>query len=361
MRRFLGVIFVLILGLSFGMTSAFSESLTVVSWGGSYTHSQEKAYHEPFTSETGIKVLSENYNGGLAEIKTQVETGTVTWDVVDVELSDALRGCDEGLLEPLDTLALPPAPDGTPASSDFMEEAITECAVGTIVWSTIYAYNEKSFPGAKPSTIADLFDTKKFPGKRGFRKGPKVTLEMALMADGVSPNQVYAVLSTEAGLKRAFAKLDSIRDDIVWWESGSQPPQLLADGEVAMSTAYNGRIFNAVVVEDQPFTIVWDGQIQDLDLWVIPRGGKNVEAAKRFVAFSTTTKALADQAKYIAYGPVRMSSIPQVGRHADSGVDMKPHMPTSPANTKNALFNDVFFWADFSEELNQRFASWLAK
>jgi putative spermidine/putrescine transport system substrate-binding protein len=127
--------------LSVAVASAASaESLTVVSWGGAYTKSQVEAYHKPWTAKTGTNVVSEDYNGGIAEIKAQVEAGNVTWDVVDVELSDAIRACDEGLAEEIDPAMLPAAPDGTPALEDFIDGAVTDCAVGSIVWSTIYAY-----------------------------------------------------------------------------------------------------------------------------------------------------------------------------------------------------------------------------
>ena len=75
------------------------------------------------------------------------------------------------------------------------------------------------------------------------RKSPKVTMEFALIADGVPVSKVYDVLGTEEGVARAFAKLDTIKDDVVWWEAGAQPPQLLADGEVVFTTAWNGRVF----------------------------------------------------------------------------------------------------------------------
>ena len=128
----------------FGMASAANaaDAITVVSWGGAYTKSQVEAYHKPFTSESGIKINSADYNGGLAEVKAQVEAGNVTWDVVDVEMSDAVRGCDEGLLEKIDHSVLPAAPDGTPAAKDFIEGTLTDCAVASIVWSTIYAYRQ---------------------------------------------------------------------------------------------------------------------------------------------------------------------------------------------------------------------------
>ena len=349
------------LALGLVAAQAQAQTLTIVSWGGAYTKSQIKAYHEPFTAMTGIAIQSEDYNGGLAEVKAQVEAGNVIWDLVDVEVSDLIRGCDEGLLETIDLSILPPAPDGTPAAEDFLEGSLYECGVPTIVWSTIYAYDKSKYSGAAPATLNDFFDTAKFPGKRGMRKGPKPNLEFALMADGVPADKVYAVLGTDAGVDRAFAKLDTIKDSMLWWESGAQPPQMLADGEVVMTTAYNGRIFNAMATENKPFEIVWDGQVWDLDLWVIPKGAPNKEAALKFIAFSTDTQRLADQASWISYGPARKSSVPLIGKHAEAGIEMAPHMPTSPENFKTALMNGFEFWADHQDELNERFNAWLAK
>ena len=101
-------------------STAFAGNLTVVSWGGGYTKSQVEAYHKPWEAIGGKKINSEDYNGGLAEVKAQVEAGKVVWDLVDVELSDAIRGCDEGLLEEIDKSILPAGDDGTPAKDDFL-------------------------------------------------------------------------------------------------------------------------------------------------------------------------------------------------------------------------------------------------
>ncbi len=349
------------LALGLVAAQAQAESITVVSWGGGYTQSQVKAYHEPFTAMTGIAIQSEDFNGGLAEVKAQVEAGNVIWDLVDVELSNAVLGCDEGLLETIDLSILPPGDDGTPAKDDFIPGTLHECAVASIVWSTIYAYDETKFPGGGPKTVADFFDTKKFPGKRGLRKQAKPNLEMALMADGVAPGDVYDTLSTDAGIDRAFAKLDTIKGDTLWWEAGAQPPQMLADGEAIMVSSYNGRIFNAQNLENKPFVIMWDGQIWDLDFYAIVKGTKKLELALDYLKFVAATERNADQARYIAYGPVRKSATAMVSTHAETGIDMKPHMPTAPENFKNALFNSFEFWADHSDELNERFNAWLAK
>ena len=331
------------------------EALTVVSWGGAYTRSQVEAYHKPFTKKFGIKIISEDYNGGLAQVKAQVESGNVTWDIVDLELSDAIRGCDEGLLERIDPAMLPPAPDGTPATEDFIPGTLQECAVGEIVWSTVIAYDGNVFKDDPPLTIQDFFDVERFPGKRALRKSPRVNLEWALMADGVPTDQVYEVLATPEGVDRAFRSLDRIKPHIVWWEAGAQPPQLLADGEVVMTSAYNGRLYNAIFKEKKKFIIIWDGQVWDIDLWGIVKGSKNLDAAREFVKFSTDTKRLADQANYISYGPVRRSSM------RAGSPKVKPHLPTSPDNFANSLQNDFDWWADNQQDMNERFAVWLAK
>ena len=208
-----------VLGLA-GVQPAAAD-LTVVSWGGAYTKSQVNAYHKPYTKKTGTKIASENYNGGLAEIKAQVDAGSVKWDLVDLEMADVVRGCDEGLLEKIDLSVLPKGDDGTMAKDDFLPGTLHECGVATIIWSTIYAYDKGKFPSNGPKTIADFFDVKKFPGKRGMRKSPKVNLEFALMADGVKAGDVYKVLGTKDGQARAFKKLDSIKSSVVWWEAGA--------------------------------------------------------------------------------------------------------------------------------------------
>jgi len=305
-------------------------------------------------------VISVDADNPGTPIKAMVEAHNVTVDVADVETSDAVRLCDEGLLVPIDASKLPPAPDGTPAVKDFLPGALRDCGVASILWATAVAYNTDKVKGT-PTSIADFFNLKKFPGKRGLRKGAKVNLEMALMADGVKPANVYKVLATPAGVDRAFKELDKIKNDVVWWSAGAQPPQLLADGEVAMTTAYNGRIFNAQIVEHQPLKIMWDGEYLDFDLFVIPKGAPHPKAALQFVKFATATKQLAAQASWISYGPARKSSAALVGLFHDGKTRMAPYMPTNPENMKGSLTSDFGFWADHGTTLEERFNAWLAK
>ena len=340
---------------------ASAETLTVVSWGGSYEQASRKAILEPFSKETGIDIRVETYNGGLAQVRAQVETGKVYWDVVDFEMADASRGCDEGLLEYVDVEDLAPAPDGTPPAEDFFEGTVIDCGGGLLFYSTIYAYNTDSFPDEKPSTIDDFFDLDRFPGRRGMRRAPQVNLEFALLADGVPVEEVYDTLGTPAGMSRAYRKLDTIKDDIVWWEAGAQPPQMLADREVVMSTAYNGRIFNAQVVENQPFVVVWDGQVLDSGTMGIVAGTPNLEAARKLVRYATRSEVQAAVGRYISYSPARHSGTKLISTHLATGVDMTPHMPTSPQNMKRVLYNDWEWWSDHADDVNERFSAWLAR
>ncbi|WP_409522776.1 extracellular solute-binding protein [Nitrincola sp. MINF-07-Sa-05] len=337
------------------------EPLNVVSWGGAYTMSQEEAYSKPWTEQTGQRIVNIDRSAtGLAGLRAQVEAGNVTWDLVDMLPADAKIACAEGLIEVLDhDELLSPAPDGTPASEDFVPGALDECFVATIVYSNIVAFNTEMFPAdKKPSKIADIFDLENYPGMRSLQRRPINNLEWALLADGVPHGEVYDMLATEAGLERAFAKLDTIKDNTIWWSEGAQPPQLLADKEVAFASAYNGRIFDAQVNESQPFEIIWDGQVFELDGWVVPQG--KMDTAKEFLRFSTDTERNAGQASYISYGPSRMSAAGLVGNHIPTGVEMTPHMPTYEPNFATALPKDDEFWADYQDELNERFDAWLA-
>ncbi|MDE0036080.1 MAG: ABC transporter substrate-binding protein [Gammaproteobacteria bacterium] len=350
------------LALLFAAASATAaESVTVVSWGGSYERACVEGYHKAFTAETGIEIKLEDYNGGLAEVRAQVDSGAVHWDVVDVELADGVRGCDEGLFKVFDPATLPPGADGSAPEDDYYPDAITECGANTLYYSTVYAYNAEKIPGERPTTMQDFFDLERFPGRRGMRRSPVVNLEFALMGDGVPAEEVYALLDTEEGVERAFAKLDTIKDHVVWWEAGAQPPQMLADGEVLMSTAYNGRIFNAQVLEEQPFVIVWDGQVLDTGFLAILEGAPNPEAAQRFVEFAARPSSMAGTARYISYSPTRRSAEALISTHAETGVAMRPHMPNTPENAERALHNDWEWWSDNRDDMNERFAAWLAR
>ncbi|MGL4238231.1 ABC transporter substrate-binding protein [Tabrizicola sp.] len=341
---------------------AANADVTVMSWGGAYGEAQTEAHVKPWAAATGNAAVMVDSDNPAPAIKAMVEAGNVTVDVASVEYADAIRLCDEGMLEPIDASTLPAGTDGTPATEDFLPGAVTECGVSTDIWSNVFAYDSSKLTGDNvPKTAADFFDLTKFPGKRGLKKGAKAVLEFALIADGVPVGEIYAVLDTPEGVDRAFAKLDTIKSEVVWWEAGAQPPQLLADGEVVMTTAYNGRIFNAAIGEGKPFTIVWDGQIYENEMYVVPKGAPNKDLAMEFIKYATSTEGLRAQAQNISYGPARKSSMKEELIFKDGKTVMAPHLPTAPENLGNALETSATFWVDHDAELNERFQAWLSQ
>lgn len=340
-----------------------SNSMTVVSWGGAYQNSQVKAYIEPYVANNpGLNVITDESSAeAVTKLRAMSEAGNITWDLVDVTAADGLRLCDEGLaleIDPDEILAA--APDGTPASEDFGNTLVGDCFIPQIVFSTTFGYRTDLLDEA-PTEICDVFDTERFPGKRALERRPIGNMEWALICDGVDIDNVYSTLETPEGVSQALAKLDTIKDDVVWWSAGAETPQLLADGEVVIGSTYNGRLFSAIVEQDQPIGMLWDWQMFDLDGWIIPAGLPEDRLARvmDFVMFATDTQRLADQAAYISYGPARASSAPLVGQHADLGVDMAPHMPTDPANSVNTFLFNFEWWASYRDDLDAQFQAWL--
>ena len=153
-------------GLAF---SATAQELTVMSWGGAYGEAQTEAHVKPWSAASGFAAKMVDSDNPATPIKAMVEAGNVTVDVASIEYADAIRLCDEGMLEPIDVASLPAGADGTPAADDFLAGAVTECAVSTDIWSNVFAYDTTKLTGTVPTTAADFFDLEKFPGKRGLK------------------------------------------------------------------------------------------------------------------------------------------------------------------------------------------------
>ena len=210
-------------------------------------------------------------------LRAKVQGGNATWDVVQVESEELAAGCEEGLFVKIDWAKIG-------GKGNYIPQAVNDCGVGAILYDFVLGYDKAKIKNP-PKSWADFFDTKKYPGKRALRAGPKTTLEIALMADGVAPKDVYKVLATPAGVDRAFKKLDTIKKDLIFWKAGAQPPQLLASGEVAMTSVYNGRIDAANRDDHRNFGISWNGALYTLDSWVILKGTPNLDSSYKLLDF----------------------------------------------------------------------------
>jgi len=329
---------------------AQARDFTVVGWGGAAQDRQREIYFEPFAKEQGISFKEDTYLGGWGQFQAMQETGQVPWDVVQVETAEMIRGCEEGVFAELDWSKLP-------AKDNFIDHAATDCGVGTIVWSVLMAYNADRLKGNEPTNMADFWDTERWPGKRGMRQGPKLNLEIALMADGVSPDQVYDVLSTDEGVDRAFAKLDEIKPLVQWWKAGAQAPEWLAAGDVELSIAYSGRIANAqkTGINLEP---IWDNTVYAIDSWVILADSPYVDLGHQYIAFASDPARQVESAKRLPYGPTRVEATPMLPEDVLAGIPAGPNLETGLFGGSQDA-ND--FWVDRLQELTERWNAWVAR
>jgi len=352
------MIFIL-LGLIMASSSLFAkEHITIATWGGSYEKAQQTALFEPFENATGVQINILRYNGGEEILKSDALP-----DVIDMTLEDAVHACDQNLLHKLKLDSIVKTDiDEFKARKDFIGEALFPCGVAHLSYSTLIAYDDRKFSGEKPQRIKDFFDIERFPGKRALHKKPSEILEWALIAEGVPVDQVYDLLSTARGLRLAFRRLDSIRDHIIWWENPKQAAALLQSGKAVMASGYNGRFFNAQL-NGAPITMIWDAQIIDWNVWVIPKNKikKPPKLSYDFIRFVTQTDKMVKLAEIIPYGPSRKSALKRIGLHAEKGFSMRDHLPTAKHHLDRAIFRDATWYAKTVELRNARFWDWLNK
>jgi putative spermidine/putrescine transport system substrate-binding protein len=314
------------------------RKLVYVSWGGVYQDSQKLAYCEPFASETGARVIQDGPMNE-AKVRTMVGAGSPEWDVCDVTDTFLFNGATNNLFEKIDY--------GIVQKNKLAAGYAQEYGVGNCVWSYNVCYSTKAFSsGNGPKTWADLFDVKRFPGKRMFRNRVYSTLEIALLADGVAADKLYPL-----DVDRALRKLDTIRDEITWWNTPSQSQQFITDGAVTCGVIQNGRAFDAAR-KGAPLAIEWAQNLQSLDYLVVLRGSKDIEAAMHLLNRSIQDDAQAKFVNATAYAPVN----PGAFDHVDNA--LLPWLPTQRENSALGITMNAQWWHSQLEPLNERWNKW---
>lgn len=315
-----------------------ASTVVFASWGGAYQEAEKVSYCEPFAAATGAHVVQDGPMNS-AKFRTMVEGGTPDWDVADITIDFLYSGIGDKLFEKIDTKIVD--------TSRIDPRFVNEYGVGCIVWSYNLGYSTKVYPTAgHPKTWADLFDLKRFPGKRMVGDNPVATLEVALLADGVMPDKLYPL-----DVDRALKKLDTIKDSTIFWSTNSQSQQLLVDGEVSVGLILNGRAYDAAK-KGAPIAVSWEQNIQSVDYLVVLRGSRNKDAAMGLINEMTMPANQAKLANMIAYAPTNPAAF--------TSIDLKiaPWLCTEPANTKAGFIIDAAYWRDNLKSLTERWATW---
>jgi putative spermidine/putrescine transport system substrate-binding protein len=333
-----------LLGMLLVVGNAVASDLTVVSSGRLNQNLRTKAYFGPFTKSTGINVRSFSYDGQLDTLREYAGSGNTRWDIVEVETAELLHGCEEGLFEKIDATKI----DHT---KDLIPGAMSECGVGTYVSAMIISWNPETVKGGIRSWT-DFWDIKKYPGTRGLPRNAKYTLEIALLADGVAPADIYKVLATQEGVDRAFNKLDELKPYVKWWEAAAQAPLWLNSGQLDMTAAYSLWIDAAQNNRGWNFPMNWNGSLYDISSWAIVKGAPHPEEAYRFISFASKPENQKIFSDNIVYGPTNMKTLKLIGAKRAN------QLPRWGANLKNGTAIDGLFWLAHGEELEKRFQSW---
>jgi putative spermidine/putrescine transport system substrate-binding protein len=350
----LAFLLIAVVGLLYFQTRP-APILTVMTWPGAYGRAQASAQMRPYGAERGVDVRTALWDGEIADLNSMVEKRQFKADVIDMELPVAVQACKQDLLEKIDPSMLPPGANNSPARQDLVPGAIGPCWVGGMVYAQVMVFA----PSLKraPASLADFFNTKDFPGKRAMsRAAPKFNLEMALLADGVAPGDVYKTLESPEGLDRAFARLTALNP--IWAHDSVGALGWLKNGQAVMATALNGDVAQ---LKDYTPGVIWDHLLYELDVLGIPAGDPNKKRALDYIAYATGTAPLAGVANWVPYGPARHSSIALVGNNPESGIAMRPLLPTAPENFRYAFAVDDGWWLAHGGAIASRWKEFVSR
>ncbi len=255
---------------------------------GTFAEAIKKAYVEPFQAQTGITVTCDERDPTTEMVKAAVDTGDYPFDA-----TLAFTGIPEAdwptYFEKLDFSVI---------KKDEMDPAwVRDYWVVSDIAAEVVTYNLDATKGVVPTSLADLFDTTKIPGKRCFEDYYGTTYAWALMADGVPPDKLIPF-----DVPRAQAKLATIKDKIIWFTTGTQIQELVASGECPIGIAWNGRA-RAAAADGAKVGVLWDPQILTYDRTAILRGSPNKDAAMQFLGFMTGKEYSGDLTKFVPYVP----------------------------------------------------------
>jgi len=318
-----------------GILRAKPAQMVISTGGGKLEEAYTAAYFKPWTAKTGIAITTGPNTA--AKLKAMVEQKAVEWDVSQQPAELCATMARQGLLEPLDWSIIDKSKllDGT----TFEHFVMADVAAYHIAWNT------KSVKAANaPKSWAEFWS---FKGRRGLWKRPYQTMEVALMADGVTKEKLYPL-----DVERALKTLGRGKEDVFWWERGAQVGQILIDGEVDIAAAWNGRVHEPKLA-GAPVDYHLNQALLVADAWCVPKGAPNTRESMEFIALALEAQAQAIFAKAIPYGPVNRDALKLLSP------EVLKVLPTGEENFKNAVFLDVNWWAENGDKAGEAFNKWI--
>lgn len=313
--------------------------LTFVSFGGAYQEAQTSSMVDPFMAANPGVSIAQDEPTDYAKIQQMVDSGNVSWDVVDTDPFYPLGECGT-YAEKLDFSVID--------TTNVIQELITDCSVPSMTYAYVVAYNADKYGANPPASMADFFDTEKFPGKRAIQNASQGGgYEIALLADGVEPGSLYPL-----DYERAFAKLDSLGDDLIFWDSGAQSQEMIEKGEVDMILMWNGRAYNGAK-NGATFKPMWNQNIVVYDVFMVPLGAPNKDLAMQFINFAIGPEAQGALQSVIPYAAINTTAPSSTGDAL-----FQEWLPTS--HVAEGVVQNQEWWAENLEAATEAWTAWAA-
>lgn len=336
-RRFLsalGLLGVMPLALRLTPAHAQSSELVIVNWGGDAVPAFEKYWGKPFSDSSGVSTVVDGSGPTSGKIRAMVEANAVSWDACDRNLPASIELGQEGLLEEIDWNVVDP--------EKLREAHRSKWGVGSYLYTFALTWDSEKFPDA-PMSWADFWNVKDFPGARTLRNNIEGMLEAALLADGVSPADVYPI-----DVERAFEKIREIKDNTIFWTSGSQSQELFRNGEVSMGNIWHTR---AVLLRDETKGRVkfdFNQGILFAGAWIVPKNNPAGKAVWDFIASTQDPECQVELFKVLGNGPINPAGSELVP------AELRADDPGNPENFARQVAADAAWYAEhYSEILNQ--------
>tara|TARA_R110002020_G_scaffold26514_8_gene85961 strand:- start:801 stop:1913 length:1113 start_codon:yes stop_codon:yes gene_type:complete len=311
------------LGLSASGAKAQPNEMIYVNWGGDAIEAMAEAFGDSFTEETGIKILYDGSGPTEGAIKAQAEGGNPTWDMVDCDPFSGQALGAQGLMREIDWTIVDP--------SKIRDGFKWKYAANSYFFSYVIAYDATKYD-TPPTSMADFFDVKKFPGKRSMYKWGVGMWEAALLADGVAPEDLYPI-----DVERANAKIEAFKDNVgAFWGGGAESQSLLLNGDVSMALIWSTRAMLLDKDTGGDIKMTWaDGILSPGSNGVLMNNPGGAEAAMQYIASTQVPEKQVKLFELLGNGPANPA--------ADAMIpdDQKKYNPVDPANFKQQIPLDM--------------------
>ncbi|WP_159502417.1 PotD/PotF family extracellular solute-binding protein [Microbacterium sp. 18062] len=319
-----------------GDEAVLSGEIIWADFGGPTNEARQEIYFDPFTADTGVEVISVVVEDAIQN--TMMAGGEGDYDATHVGLDQVYANIDNVLEIPEEY------------QDQELPEDIRPYAFGTFFVGHAQGYLTSTFPDGGPQTWADFWDVETYPGMRAWPGSPgsyDSTCEIALLADGVAPDDLYPL-----DLDRCTDKLDELRPNIVFYSSYPEIQQLLVSGSAAIAMGPSGQ-FAALRNAGEDVSVSWDQAIVAPNVIAIPKMAPNPENILALTEVFHDPELQAEFSVRTNYGPGN----PDAYDHIPA--DVQDNLVTAPSHD-TIVYQDSPWRAENTEALLNWYTGWLA-